>query len=65
MSEIPRINQSECCGCGLCTYALPEVFRMTPEQKSEAFAPEKAEKNDIQKVIDDCPCMAIHWHNQN
>ena len=61
-SKIPRINQNECCGCGICAYALPEVFRLNPEGKSEAYAPDNAEKKKIQKVIDDCPVMAIHWY---
>ena len=65
MAEVPRVNRSECCGCALCAYALPEVFRITPEGVSEAYAPENGTKNDIQKIIDNCPCMAILWFKKS
>ncbi|NHJ49542.1 MAG: ferredoxin [Asgard group archaeon] len=61
VDEVPRVNITECCGCGLCSIALPDVFRLTPESKSEAYAPDKADRKAIQKVIDDCPCCCIHW----
>ena len=64
MVEVPRINKWECCGCGLCTYALPEVFRLTPGSTSEVIASDKASRAEIQKVIDNCPCMAIKWYKQ-
>lgn len=63
MTKIPRVNSYECAGCGLCTFALSEVFRMTPEGISEVFAPEKAKKAAIQKVMDDCPVGAVHWYD--
>ncbi|MBN1328868.1 MAG: ferredoxin [Candidatus Heimdallarchaeota archaeon] len=63
-AKIPRVNNSECCGCGLCTFALPDVFRLTPEGKSEVYAPEKADEKLVQKTIEDCPCMCIHWYRQ-
>ncbi|NHK29980.1 MAG: ferredoxin [Asgard group archaeon] len=62
--EVPRVNIHECCGCGLCTIKLPEVFRLTPENKSEAYAPDRADRKEIQAVIDDCPVMCIHWFKQ-
>jgi ferredoxin len=61
MTKVPRVNVYECAGCALCTFALPEVFRMTPEGKSEVFAPDKASKVEIQEVMDDCPVGAVHW----
>ena len=60
----PRVNRRECCGCALCAYALPGVFRVSPEGKSEVFAPDKAPREKIQKIMDDCPCMAILWYKQ-
>ena len=61
MAKVPRVNPFECAGCALCTYALPEVFRLTPEGKSEVYGPDKAKKAVIQKVMDDCPVGAVHW----
>jgi len=61
MTKIPRVNTFECTGCALCKYALPEVFRMTPEGISEVYASNKAEKTAIQKVMDDCPVSCVHW----
>lgn len=63
MTKIPRINNYECAGCGLCTIALSEVFRMAPEGRSEVYAPNKAENTAIQKVIDNCPVGAVHWYD--
>ncbi|MHA1640738.1 MAG: ferredoxin [Candidatus Heimdallarchaeota archaeon] len=57
----PRVNKHECCGCALCTYALPEVFRLTPEGVAEVYAPHSAERQRIQKVMDDCPMGCVHW----
>ena len=65
MAEVPRVKKWECCGCALCSYALPEVFRLTPEGKSEAYAPDSGSKEQIQKVIDNCPCMAINWYKKD
>jgi ferredoxin len=64
MVEVPRINRYECCGCRLCVYALPEVFRLTPDGISEVYAPEAASRADIQKVMDDCPIGCVHWYKQ-
>ena len=64
-TEIPRVNSSECCGCGLCMFALPDVFRVTREEKAEVFAQRKdIDRKLIQAVMDDCPCMCIHWFKQ-
>lgn len=63
MTQVPRINRHECCGCGLCAIALSEVFRLTPEGISEAFAPTNAKPASIQKVIDNCPVNCVHWYN--
>ncbi len=65
MTQVPRINHRECCGCGLCALGLPEVFRMSPEGKCEAYAPMGSSRQEVQKIIDDCPCMAILWFNHN
>ena len=64
MTKIPRVNRFECCGCSLCVYALPEVFRLTPDGFSEVYAPSGASKTEIQKVIDDCPVGCVHWYNK-
>lgn len=64
MAKIPRVNKYECCGCSLCVFALPEVFRLTPDGISEAFAPQAAPKEEIQKVINDCPVGCVHWYDQ-
>lgn len=61
MTKVPRINRYECSGCGLCALALSEVFRLTPEGISEAYAPTNAEPALIQKVIDNCPVNCVHW----
>ncbi len=63
MTQVPRINRHECCGCGLCTLTLPEVFRLIPEGISEVFAPTNAKHKEIQKVIDNCPVNCVHWFN--
>lgn len=63
MTKIPRVNTYECAGCALCTIALPEVFRMVPEGKSEVYAIDKAEKTAIQKVMNDCPVGCVHWYD--
>ncbi|MHA1367059.1 MAG: ferredoxin [Candidatus Heimdallarchaeota archaeon] len=64
MVDIPRINRHECCGCRLCVYALPAVFRLTPEGISEVYATEGASKAEIQKVMDNCPISCVHWFKQ-
>ncbi len=63
MTKIPRVNIYECAGCGLCTIALSEVFRMAPEGRSEIYAPDKADKTAIQKVMNDCPVGAVFWYD--
>ena len=62
MGKVARVNRYECSGCSLCTIALPEVFRLTPEGIAEAYSNDFDVKK-VQTVIDDCPVMAIHWYN--
>lgn len=64
MVKIPRVNKYECAGCSLCVYALPEVFRLTPDGFSEVYAPNGSDKKKIQKVIDDCPVGCVHWYDK-
>ncbi|NHJ87176.1 MAG: ferredoxin [Asgard group archaeon] len=61
MSKVPRVNKYECCGCSLCVYALPEVFRLTPDGYSEVYATDEALEKDIEKVIKNCPVGCVHW----
>ena len=63
MARVPRVNKHECCGCCLCVWALPEVFRLTPDGFSEVYGPKAAPEEKIQKVIDDCPVLCVHWEN--
>jgi ferredoxin len=65
MTKIPRVNKHECCGCGLCVIALPEVFRLTPEGFSEAYRPKAASEKEIQQVINECPIGCVHWYEMN
>ncbi|NHJ03253.1 MAG: ferredoxin [Candidatus Heimdallarchaeota archaeon] len=65
MVKIPRVNRFECCGCSLCTLALPEVFRMSPEGVSEAYNFQNIKPKEIEKVMNDCPVNCIHWYEQN
>ncbi|MEA2069855.1 MAG: ferredoxin [Asgard group archaeon] len=64
MAKEPRVNVHECCGCGICVYALPEVFRLSPDGTAVAYSPESASKKEITKVINDCPVNCIHWYEK-
>ncbi len=65
MVKIPRVNHYECAGCSLCVIALPEVFRLTPDGFSEVYAPNGANKDKVQKVMDNCPVGCVHWFDKN
>lgn len=63
IGKVPRVNKYECSGCALCAYALPEVFRITPEGFSEAYSTSGCTEKQIQKIMDNCPVNSIHWFN--
>jgi ferredoxin len=64
LAKAPRVNKNECCGCGLCVQSLPSVFRLTPDGVSEVYASDGATKEEIQRVMDDCPVLCVHWVEQ-
>lgn len=64
MAKIPRVNKYECCGCALCVYALPEVFRLNPDGYSEVIEDNTISAKEIQKVMDDCPVRCVHWYEK-
>ena len=65
MNKIPRVNKHECTGCSLCVYALPEVFRTTPDGISEVYDAKGAPTEKIQKVINECPMGCVLWYEKN
>ncbi|MBC3888993.1 4Fe-4S dicluster domain-containing protein [Acetobacterium paludosum] len=54
------IDRSECIGCGLCTEACPEVFRMGDDDLAEVYAEvDDSLKSSAVEAQDSCPVSAI------
>ena len=49
-----------CASCGLCASLCPEVFRMGPEGRAEAYGEiEESNENDAAEAADSCPVNAV------
>lgn len=51
------VNQ-DCIGCGICTTIAPAVFKMNPENKSEAAKDAKVAQS-VREASSACPVSAI------
>lgn len=55
------VEDASCIGCTLCASTCPEVFRMTPEGKAEAFCqPDASLQEQTREAANGCPTGAIH-----
>ena len=57
MLRVPVVDTETCIGCGNCEALCPEVFRVSPEGKSEVI--NESGDCDLQAAIDSCPVAAI------
>lgn len=55
--KVPVVKEETCIGCGTCESICPEMFRLSPEGKSQVIS--ESGDCDIQFVIDSCPVGAI------
>jgi len=57
----PKVDRDLCIGCGACQSLCPEVFRLDESGKSAVLegVDYKANKECIQKAIENCPVQAI------
>ncbi len=55
--RIPVVNHEICIGCGTCESICPEMFRLSPDGKSEVIS--EAGDCDLQFLCDSCPVGAI------
>jgi len=51
-----KVNHDLCIGCGRCTELCPEVFKLSPEGKSDVIGDDK---DCAMKAADACPVEAI------
>jgi ferredoxin len=61
----PKIDRDLCIGCGLCESLCPAVFKLD-DGKSHVLedADYKANKECVQKAIENCPVQAISWEQK-
>lgn len=61
----PQVDKDLCIGCGLCESLCPAVFKLN-DGKSGVLpdADYKANKDCIQKAIENCPVQAISWEQK-
>lgn len=67
-----KINENECCCCGLCINILPEIFELGEYKlarvvkklnvKKQATFNIEALEFKLNEVIKKCPCKAIRKH---
>ena len=55
------VDSRECTGCEYCVDKLPEVFAINAEGVSYVVNINGAHEDAIQRVIDGCPAICIHW----
>jgi len=61
----PKIDRDLCIGCGLCESLCPTIFKLD-DGKSKILegVDYKANKECIQKSIENCPVQAISWEQK-
>jgi ferredoxin len=61
----PKVDRDLCIGCGLCESLCSAVFKLTDGKSSVLEdADYKANKECIQKAIENCPVQAISWEQK-
>ena len=64
MGKVARVNKGECISCGVCSDAVPAVFRFDAENLAEVYDPQGADEAKIQEAIDLCPVTCIYWEEE-
>jgi len=59
MSQIVKIDEEACLGCGLCMSLYPEVFELGPDGHSRIKKGVKIDEKKLKEVISHCPASAI------
>ncbi|MCD6350982.1 MAG: ferredoxin [Armatimonadetes bacterium] len=56
------VDADKCVGCGKCVRIAPDVYQLDPVTgKAKVVNPQGADKETIQRTIDNCPVGAIEW----
>lgn len=60
----PKIDRDLCIGCGACQALCPEVFKLDDGKSTVLEGVDyKANKEGIEKAIENCPVQAISWED--
>ena len=59
------IKRDECTSCNLCVMTAPNTFRLNDDDNwAEVIEQGKDSEQDLQKSIDTCPVLIIHWKDE-
>lgn len=53
------VDTTRCIGCGMCTYAAPEVFRVVGKFSTVIAQPKAAKDPKVSNAANGCPVNAI------
>lgn len=61
----PKVDKDLCIGCGLCESLCLAVFKLNDGKSGVLEGVDyKANKDCIQKAIENCPVQAISWEEK-
>jgi ferredoxin len=58
----PKVDRDLCIGCGACQSLCPVVFKLDDGKSTVIEGVDyKANREEIEKAIENCPVQAISW----